>query len=142
MFWQDCPLCHALSDFLVLLQCFGRCFCTMGENTQSVSSCPWNMFMDLWLGGRVCFERTVLCAMGSLTFMFCCTVLDVVFAKWGKHTACEFLSMVYVYESVVGWKGLFWQDCPLCHGLSDFRFLLRCFGHGFCTMGGLSLIHI
>ena len=29
-----------------------------------------------------------------LTFMFCCTVLDVVFAKWGKHTGCEFLFMV------------------------------------------------
>ena len=110
-------------------------FLQNGGNTQNVSVCPWYMFMNLWLGGRVCLGRTVLCVMSSLTFMFCYTVVDVAFAKWGKHTVCECLSMVYVYESVVGWKGLFWQDCPLCHGLSDFRVLLHCFGCGFCKMG-------
>ena len=52
--------------------------------------------------GTVCFDRSVLCAMSSLTFLFCCTVLDVVFAKWGKHKACEFLSMVYFYGTMVG----------------------------------------
>ena len=93
------------------------------------------MFMDLWLGGRVCFGRTVLCAMGSLTFLFCCTVLDVVFAKWGKPLVCEFLYMVYFCGSVVGVKGLFWEDCPLCHGLSDFHVLLHCFGRCFRNMG-------
>ena len=88
------------------------------------------------VGGWVCFGRTVLCAMGSLTFLFCCTVVDVVFAKWGKHPECEFLSMVYFYGTVFGVKGLFWEDCPLCHGLSDFLVLLHCFGRGFCKMGG------
>ena len=102
LFWEDCPLRHGLSDFLVLLHCFGRGFCKMGGNTQGVSSCPWYMFMNLLLDGRVCFGRTLFCVMGSLTFLFRCTVLDVVFAMWGKHTGCEFLSMVYFYGSVVG----------------------------------------
>ena len=96
----------------------------------------WPLCHGPVVGKWVCFGRTVLCVMGSLTFVFCCTVVDVVFAQWGKHTVCEFLSMEYVYESVVGWKGLFWQDCPLCHGLSDFLVLLHCFGHSFCKMGG------
>ena len=98
-------MCHGLSDILVPLHCCGRWFCKMGENTQPVSSCPWYMFMNLLLDGRVCFGRTVRCDMGSLTFLFCCTVLDVVFAIWGKHTVCECLSMVYFYGSVVGVKG-------------------------------------
>ena len=50
LFWEDCPLCHGLSDFRVLLHRFGRCFCKMGENTQGVSSFPWFTFMELWLG--------------------------------------------------------------------------------------------
>ena len=82
-------------------------FSQYGGNTQCVSACPWYIFMYLWLGGRFCFGRTVLCAMGSLTFLFCCTVVDVVFAIWGIHTVCEFLSMVYFYGSVVGVKKVF-----------------------------------
>ena len=59
-------------------------------------------FYGTVVGESVCFGRTVLCAMGSLTFLFRCTVVDVVFAKWGKPLVCEFLPMVYFYETKVG----------------------------------------
>ena len=80
-FWEDCPMCHGLSDFRVLLHCFGRGFCKMGENTQQVSSSPWYNFMDLWFG-----EGFVLGGLyyvpSNLTFSFCSTVVADV--KMGK----------------------------------------------------------
>ena len=84
-FWEDCPLCHGLSDFL---------FCSVAL---------------LW---------------------------TLVLQNGGKHTGCEFLSMVYFYGSVVGVKGLFWEDYPLYHWLSDFLVLLLCCGRWFCKLRG------
>ena len=57
-----------------------------------------------------------------LTFLFCCTVLDVVFAKWGKHKACEFLSMVYFYGSVVGGRVWVWRTVLCAMGSLTFVF--------------------
>ena len=94
----------------------------MGGNTQGVSSCPWYIFMDLWLGRRVCFGRTVLCVMGSLTFVFCCTVLDVVLQNGGKHTGCEFFSMVYFYGAVVGGRVCFGRTVLCVMGSLTFVF--------------------
>ena len=79
------------------------------------------------VGRRVCFGRTVLCAMGSLTFLFCCTVLDVVFAKWGKCTGSEFFYMVYVYGTLVGGRVCFGRTV-LCAIASNFLVLLHCSG--------------
>ena len=106
-----------------------------GGNTQFVSSYPWYMFMNLWFGGRVCFGRTVLCAMGSLTFFFCCSVVDVVFAKWGKHTECECLSMVYVYESAVGWWVRFGRTVLCAMGSLTFIFCCTVLDIAFAKWG-------
>ena len=84
IFLEDCPLCHGLSLTFVF-------FCTVVD----VVFAKWGKllvceflsmvyFYGSLVGRRVYFGRTVICAMGSLTFMFCCTVLDVVFAKWVK----------------------------------------------------------
>ena len=75
-----------------------------GGNTQRVSSCPLYIFIELWL-----WEGFVLGGLSfvpwALTSLFCCTVVDVVFAQWGKHAGSEFFSMVYFYGSVDGGKG-------------------------------------
>ena len=53
----------------------------------------------------------------------------------GKQTTCEFFSMLYFDGAVVGVKGFFWEDRPLCHGLSDILVTLHCCGRSFCNMG-------
>ena len=90
--------------------------------------------MDLWLGNG--FVLGGLSFVPSpLTFLFRCTVVDVVFAKWGKHTGCEFLSMVYFYGSVVGGKGVFGRTVLCAMGSLTFVFCCTVLDVGFAIWG-------